>query len=106
VSSGRIKKNDVVIAVSGANAGKTGRVLYLLPGKGRAVVEGLNLIKKTLRKSQDNPKGAIVEKEGSMAQSNLMLYCPDCKRGVRIRRILDGERRVRKCGRCTRVFDS
>ena len=67
----KIKKGDVVIAIAGDDAGKSGKVLQMMTEKGRAVVEGLNLAKKHLRKSQDNPNGGIVEKEAPIALSNL-----------------------------------
>ncbi len=68
-----IKRGDVVAAISGEDAagGKTGKVLHVLPAKGRAIVEGLNFVKKHMRKTQDNPEGGIVEKEASIAISNL-----------------------------------
>jgi large subunit ribosomal protein L24 len=95
----------MVVAVAGVSAGKTGKVLQVLPRTDRAVVEGLNLVKKTLRKTQDNPQGGIVEKEAPVAGSNLMLYCPECKKGVRTNADPDGERRVRKCKTCGHAFD-
>lgn len=101
----RIKKNDTVIAVSGANAGKSGKVLHVETVKGRILVEGVNMVKKTLRKSQDNPQGGIVEKESSVQASNLMLYCPDCKKGVRASRKKDGDRSTRNCKLCGHSFD-
>ncbi len=67
----KIKKGDVVIAVTGDDAGKSGKVLQIMPQKGRAVVEGLNQVKKHLRKSPDNPNGGIVEKEAPIVLSNL-----------------------------------
>jgi large subunit ribosomal protein L24 len=102
---GRIKKNDTVILVAGDDAGKTGKVLQVLPVRGRAVVEGLNLVKKTLRKSQDNPQGGIAEKESSVELSNMMLYCTNCKKGVRTRNVLDGTDKARKCVACGHSFD-
>ena len=68
-----VKKGDIVVAIAGDDAagGKTGKVLRVLPEKGRAIVEGLNFVKKHMRKSQDNPDGGIIEKEGSIALSNL-----------------------------------
>lgn len=101
----KIKKNDMVIAVTGVGAGKTGKILQVMPSRGRAVVEGLNLVKKSMRKTQDNPQGGIVEKEGSIAISNLMLYCPDCKRGVKVSREKEGGAGVRKCKVCGHSFD-
>lgn len=67
----RIKKGDVVKVLSGDDRGKTGKVLQVLPGSGRAVVEGLNFVKKHLRKTQDNPQGGVFEKEASIHISNL-----------------------------------
>jgi len=100
----KIKKNDTVMVCAGASAGKTGKVLQVLPAKGRAVVEGANVVKKTLRKTQDNPQGGIAEKESPIALSNLMLYCPDCKKGVRTARVPEGGKSARKCKACGRVF--
>lgn len=102
----RIRKNDAVIAVSGTSAGKSGKVLQVLPAKGRAIVEGLNLVKKCMRKTQDNPQGGIAEKEAPIALSNLMLQCPDCKKGVKISRSRDGDKSIRKCRSCGHAFDS
>jgi large subunit ribosomal protein L24 len=68
-----IKKGDIVVAITGEDAAskKTGKVLQILPEQGRAIVEGFNYVKKHMRKSQDNPKGGIVEKEAPIAISNL-----------------------------------
>ena len=70
-----IKTGDIVVAISGsaAGTGKSGKVLRVMHGRNRAVVEGLNLVKKTLRKSQDHPQGGIIDKEASIHISNLRL---------------------------------
>jgi large subunit ribosomal protein L24 len=106
VSLLRIKKNDIVIAATGVNAGKSGKVLQVLPLRGRAIVERLNLVKKCMRKTKDSAQGGIVEKEGTISLSNLMLYCPDCKKGVRIRRVSENSKSVRKCKSCGHSFES
>jgi large subunit ribosomal protein L24 len=106
VSMVRVRKNDVVIVAGGEETGKTGKVLFVDRGRGRVLVEGLNLVKKALRKSQDRPQGGIVEKEAPLAVSQVMPYCPQCKRGVRISRVTDGDRRVRKCRRCGHAFEA
>jgi large subunit ribosomal protein L24 len=71
-----IKKDDVVIALSGENAAghKTGKVLQVMPQSRRALVEGFNLIKRHVRKTQDNPNGGIVEKEAPLPVSKLRKY--------------------------------
>ena len=104
----KIRRNDIVVANCGRDAGtgKTGKVLEVLPGKGRALVEGINLVTKHMRKSQDNPQGGIIQKEASIALSNLLLYCPECKRGVRTGMAMDGDSKVRKCKGCGHAFDT
>lgn len=67
----RIKKGDLVKAVCGDDKGKTGKVLQVLPGSGRALVEGLNVVKKHMRKTQDKPNGGVFDKEASIHLSNL-----------------------------------
>ena len=68
-----VKKGDVVIAISGddAGTGKSGKVLHVLPEDQKVLVEGLNLVKKHMKKTQDNPQGGIIEKEAPIHASNL-----------------------------------
>jgi large subunit ribosomal protein L24 len=68
-----IKRGDEVVVIAGSHKGKTGKILELLPAKQRARIEGVAMIKKHQKKSQENPNGAIVEREGSVHLSNLML---------------------------------
>jgi large subunit ribosomal protein L24 len=68
-----IKKNDQVVVISGSHKGKSGKVLEIVAAKNRAVVEGVALIKKHLKKSQENPQGKLAEREGTIHVSNLML---------------------------------
>ncbi|MFP6904578.1 MAG: 50S ribosomal protein L24 [Verrucomicrobiota bacterium] len=66
-----VKKGDVVVAIAGSDKAKSGRVLQVYPGTQRALVEGLNFIKKHMKPNQDNPEGGIIEREASMHVSNL-----------------------------------
>ena len=68
-----IKRNDKVVVISGSHKGKEGKVLEILPAKYRARVEGVAMVKRHLRKTQENPQGSISEREGSVHISNLML---------------------------------
>jgi large subunit ribosomal protein L24 len=68
-----VKKGDHVEVVSGNFRGSSGRILAVFPGKQRVVVEGVRIIKKHLRKSQDNPSGKIAEREGPIHISNVKL---------------------------------
>ena len=68
-----IKKNDIVVVITGSHKGKQGKVLEIRSSKNRAIVEGVALMKKHLKKSTENPQGKIAEREGSIHVSNLML---------------------------------
>ena len=68
-----IKKNDEVVVLSGTQRGKRGKVLEVLRQRGRVIVEGVNFIKKASRKTQDQPQGGIVEREGTLHISKIML---------------------------------
>jgi len=68
-----IKKNDEVVVLSGTQRGKRGKVLEVLRDRSRVIVEGVNFIKKSTRKSQDQPEGGIVEREGALHISKIML---------------------------------
>jgi large subunit ribosomal protein L24 len=72
-SSFHIKRNDEVVVIAGSHKGKTGKVLELVAAKQRVRVEGVGMIKRHLKKSQENPNGAIVEREGTIHASNLQL---------------------------------
>jgi len=67
-----VKKGDEVVVISGAEKGKRGKILEVITAKERIIVEGLKMIKKHTRKSQQNPQGAIVEREGTIHISNVM----------------------------------
>lgn len=68
-----IKRGDEVVVIAGAHKGKSGKVLELLPAKTRARVEGVCMMKRHTKKSEQHPNGAIVEREGSVHVSNLQL---------------------------------
>jgi large subunit ribosomal protein L24 len=102
-----IRKNDNVIVITGRDRGKRGRVLRVLPAKGRVVVEGVNFIKRhTKANPQKNIQGGIVEREAALHASNVQIVCPDCGAPTRIgSRRLDDGRRVRFCRKCKGVVD-
>ena len=67
-----VKRNDMVVVLSGEDKGKIGKVLATFPDKGRVLVEGINVIHKALRKTQSNPKGGIITKEAPIHVSRVM----------------------------------
>ncbi len=97
----RIKKDDEVVVISGRDKGKRGKVLKVFPRRNRAIVEGVNLVKKHLRRRSEEEKGGIVEIPSSIHLSNLMLWCKTCSRGVRfgIKVLKDGSK-IRFCRKC------
>ncbi len=101
MKSMRVRTDDQVVVISGKDAGKTGRVVRTDPGKRRVYVEGLNMIKRHERpRSQGDLKnaqaGGIVEKEGPIHVSNVMLLDPKGNKGTRVGvRRDDGGKRVR-----------
>ena len=101
-----VKKGDSVRVISGKDAGKQGRVLRVQPDAGRAVVEKINFVYRHQRPTQKQQKGGIVEKEGSIHVSNLMVVCSKCNRTSRVGRLVlaDGSR-VRTCRKCGEVLD-
>ena len=68
-----VKKNDMVVVLSGEEKGKVGKVLHVYPEKLRVLVEGVNVMSKALRKSQDNPKGGVTTKEFPIFAAKVML---------------------------------
>jgi large subunit ribosomal protein L24 len=67
-----VKKGEEVVVLAGAEKGKRGKIIAVNPQKCRVIVEGLKMIKRHTRKSQDHPQGAIVEREGTIHASNVM----------------------------------
>ena len=67
-----IKKGDEVVVISGTERGKRGKIIQVLREKQRVIVEGVKMIKRHTRKNQNNPRGAIIEREGTVHISNVM----------------------------------
>ena len=68
-----VRRGDLVVVVSGDQRGQEGKVLEVIAGKGRVLVEGVRLIKKHIRRSQDYPQGVILQREGPISVSNVRL---------------------------------
>ena len=102
-----IRKGDNVRVMSGRDAGKNGRVLSINPRKNTVVVEHANIIKRHTRPNPaKNIKGGIVEKEGPIHVSNVMIVCSGCGKHARIgRNVLPDGSKVRVCKRCGTTLD-
>jgi len=101
-----IKKNDIVKILAGRDNGKTGKVLTIFPKKMKALVQGINMVKKhSRRQSNDQQQGGIVHKESLINISNLMIVCQKCSRPTRIgfNKLSDGTK-VRICKKCKEII--
>jgi large subunit ribosomal protein L24 len=98
-----IRKDDTVVVLTGDDRDndRTRKVLRILPGKQKIVVEGVNRVYKHLKPGRRNPQGGRLSKEMPIDVSNVMLYCPNCHHGVRVgRRITDRGQKERFCKKC------
>ena len=80
----KIKKGDQIQIIAGKDKGKAGKVLRVIPGNLRIVIEGLNLIKKHMKPKKGGEKGQRIEVPASINISNVMLVCPKCGKLTRV----------------------
>jgi large subunit ribosomal protein L24 len=101
-----IRKNDTVLVIAGKEKGKRGKVLFVVPATNRVVVEHVNMIKKHQRPTQKLRQGGIIEREGPLHVSNVMLVCGKCGKATRagVKILADG-RRIRVCRKCGETID-
>ena len=102
----RLKKGDKVVVTAGAHKGKgPAAITQVMPEKGAVVIEGVNVRKKHLRRSQENPQGGTQDVEMPIAVSNVLLYSSKLKRGVRFKIEEKDGKKVRVGVPCGTVFD-
>ena len=101
-----VRRGDTVGVIAGKERGKRGRVLRVIRESDRVVVEHLNMIKRHQRPTPKLRQGGIIEREGPLAVSNVLVVCARCDRPVRtgVRMLADG-RKVRVCKRCGESVD-
>ena len=100
-----VKKNDMVSVMAGKDKGKKAKVMRVFYSTSRALVEGINYVKKHTRKTQQDPKGGVVQKEMPIHVSNLAVICPKCARQVRVgfKELADGTK-ARVCKKCGEIL--
>lgn len=102
-----VKKKDLVTVIAGKEKGKSGRILTVLPKKERIIVEKVNMIKRHTRPSAKQRQGGIIEREGPIHVSNVMLVCTKCNKPTRLAmRVLSDGKKVRVCKKCGEIFQS
>jgi large subunit ribosomal protein L24 len=96
-----IHRNDTVEVITGADAGKRGRVLRVFPDTGRVLVEHVRVVKKTVSSKQGrNTKGGIAEQESPLDASNVLLVCTSCGKPTRVGYKIEGDTKTRVCKKC------
>ena len=98
----KIKRGDTIQVIKGKDTGKKGKVLRILPGHAKAIVEGVNIIKKHKRKTRQEQPGGIISFEAPLSICNLMLLCKQCNRPTRVgfKSLADGSK-SRFCKACS-----
>jgi large subunit ribosomal protein L24 len=101
-----IRKDDFVEVIAGKDRGKRGKVLRVHTNEGRLIVEKIHMIKRHMRPSQLAQQGGIIEREGKIHVSNVMLMCTRCDLPVRVgKKTLEDGKKVRVCRRCGDVVE-
>ena len=102
-----VRKGDQVVVIAGKEKGKRGRVMRLLTDKGRVVIERVNMVKRHTKPTQRQPRGGILEKEGSVEASNVALWCGKCVAPRRAKaEEREGQKKRRVCVKCGTVFET
>lgn len=101
----RLRKDDIVEVISGKDKGKKGKVITCFSKDNRVLVEGVNFVKKCMRRTQQDQKGGIAEKEAPLHASNIMVVCKRCNKPVRVgvSFLKDGSK-ARICRACKEVL--
>ena len=100
-----IKKGDTVVVLSGDDKGVQGEVIAVSREEGKVLVKGANIIHKHVKPRRQGESGGIVDAEGAIYASKVALYCSDCKKGVRVKMNVDGDKKIRVCAKCGKKFD-
>jgi large subunit ribosomal protein L24 len=101
----KIKKNDTVVILKGKERGKRGKVLKIYPEKSSVIVESINMMKKHMRRTRDNPKGGIISRENPVKIPNVMLVCPRCSKPTRVGfMLLADNTKKRMCRKCKEIL--
>ncbi|HEY9055357.1 MAG TPA: 50S ribosomal protein L24 [Rectinemataceae bacterium] len=99
----KLRKEDLVQVIAGKDKGKQGKILKIDREKGRAIVAGINMMKKAMKKKNQQDRGGIAEIEAPLHISNLMIVCKKCG-PVRIGYKIEGETKKRVCRKCGEVL--
>ena len=95
-----IKKDDVVVVLSGKDKGKQGKVLSVDPKAGKVVVEKINMVSRHQKPRKQGEEGGIIQKEAPLYACKVMAVCPKCNKATRVAHKVEGGKKVRVCKHC------
>ena len=100
-----IKKDDLVVVISGEDKGVRGKVIAVSPEEGKVMVEGANIVSKHSKARRQGEVSSIVKTEGAMYASKVLLYCPKCDAGRRTKTVVEADKngntvKTRVCAKC------
>ena len=95
----KLRKDDLVAVIAGKDKGKQGKIIRIVRDKDRALVSGVNMVKKAMKKRKQTDRGGIVEIEAAIHISNLMIVCKKCG-PTRIGYKIEAEKKKRVCRKC------
>lgn len=101
----KVKKGDRVQVIAGNDRGKIGRVLAVQPERGRAIVENVHMITKHQRATQNLRQPGIIQREGTINMSNLLMICPECDEPTRVGFAEVDGKKLRRCKQCGENFE-
>ena len=93
-------KNDTVVILSGEDRGEQGKVLGTVPGEGKVVVEGCNMVTCHIKPRRQGEEGGIVKREAAIYASKVQVVCPKCGKGTRVAHKVEGGKKTRVCKKC------
>ena len=95
-----IKKDDVVVVLSGKDKGKQGKVLEVMPKERMVVVEKINMVSRHTKPRRQGDQGGIIQKEAPLYACKVQRVCPKCNKGTRVAHKIEGDKKIRVCKHC------
>mgnify|MGYP001539709436 CR=1 FL=1 len=95
-----IKKDDLVVVLSGKDKGKQGKVLSVLPKESKVIVEKVNIVSRHTKPRKQGEEGGIMKREAAIAACKVQVVCPKCSKGTRVAHKIEGGKKTRVCKHC------
>ena len=95
-----IRKDDLVVVLSGKDKGKQGKVLEVMPKERKVVVEKINMVSRHTKPRRQGDQGGIIQKEAPLYACKVQRVCPKCNKGTRVAHKIEGGKKIRVCKHC------